>query len=147
MNAFHRLLGSPLARWTFAGLAAAAVCAALLHTRDTWMRELKTVSAKHLTIVVGRVLVVKQDGRKALVLGTDTCPGLDSPILLTVFGEPSNVGESQCIVFRPETKTVWVHVFEPGQPGQSQEWHVVREADRLFFRRDDGSAVIAEPAN
>lgn len=60
----------------------------------------------------------------------------------SMFGDTADAGQAACIVVRPTTTKVHVYLAADGSPVRSEEWLVVRDANRMSFRRPDGSAVI-----
>lgn len=97
---------------------------------------------KQITLVVGKVLTINIDGKAVRAIGSDICPGQQGPTMRLMFGETVDAGQPECIVVEPTTKKVKVTLAAHGQPLRSEEWAVERDADRVAFRRPNGSPVI-----
>lgn len=64
-------------------------------------------------------------------------------VMRTFLGESGDAGKPECIVVSPTTSSVHVKLFSKDAYGIGEEWVVARDAERVSFRRPDGSPVIA----
>lgn len=97
---------------------------------------------KQITLVVGKVLTINIDGNTVQAVGADICPEQQSSTMRLMFGETVDAGQPECIVVEPTTKRVKVTLAAHSEPLRTEEWTVERDADRVSFRRPNGSPVI-----
>jgi hypothetical protein len=97
---------------------------------------------KQITLVIGKVLTINIDGKTVQVFGSDLCPEQESTTMRVMFGETVDAGQAQCFVVEPTTTKVKITLAAHGQSQRVEEWTVERDAERLSFRRPNGSPVV-----
>ncbi|MFJ7794683.1 hypothetical protein [Pseudomonas sp. NPDC096950] len=95
------------------------------------------------TAVITPGYKMKVGNQDVPVFGSDICPSPNDASAWVIAGPyPRNSTSRSCIVIAPETNSVRVQVVLPQGP-ETENWTVVRSADRIMLRRANGEIIAA----
>lgn len=95
---------------------------------------------KPITLVFAPGYRINIVGKPVPVSGFDKCPPPDEA-MAKLFGAESLSEEANCIVIKPDAKSVEVTLGLPDGPVR-EKWSVERNGDRTSLRRPDGLLVV-----